>query len=184
MFTHWFGRKKSNNAIRVRCRHEACHAVVAMAYGLPVEHIEVRPHSGSGGSTHWRTMPAVAHGRYRSRGAVVEDYMKFLAVMVAADVGTIGVDEHRERSCCSDALDAAALAQHMVASGIRPEALAPDCGPDSLLSLARLKALEKIEKHAAVVDRITELLLRNQELSFETLDPIAARVWAEEDGRF
>jgi ATP-dependent Zn protease len=60
------------NDVEVTAYHEAGHAVMAMAVGLPVTHISIEPNDLSKGSVGWQKTAEFTDEEYRQRAILIQ----------------------------------------------------------------------------------------------------------------
>lgn len=156
----------------IRARHEAAHAVVALAYGMTVHSANILMIGRVGGQVHWSapdtTLTAPAEGLW----ARIVIGLAGMAMEHGEGVHGPGPDD--------DIQNAMLCAMKIICIGRRPQAY-PSGGltVEGIITGATTEAVRILDLNAAAVDRIQTMLLEGSTTGLRSADLVDIDVvWA------
>lgn len=148
-----------------KARHEAAHAVVALATGASVESAAVRTGIAADG----REFGGIVKPVLPLANAEVQLWSR-LQICLAGKVIDHRSD-FRDHGSMSDVRDAEEAAQHLVSRGLRPPTYTGEMTTPALIAAATKAVEQLLDTHDRAVSRITAALLDATKDSSELRDP-------------
>lgn len=166
--------------VAVRARHEACHAVVLLAHGLPCDSVDILEDGHVGGTTWWRPVREIVQELTPVQRA--NRWAEYIAVALAGYVGTADDDPNLQTSCVQDFRDADEFADLIIHQGVAPTGYEGSLTRDGLRRHASATAGDLLRRLSRHVDHLAAELVapsNKGKLGLHELNPASGRIYAD-----
>lgn len=178
MTSHFALDPTSGDAIRAR--HEACHAVVLLAYQLPCHSVDIIEDGHIGGTTSWRTVEEIIQPLPRTERA--DRWVEYLAVTMAPQAYPVGYDPDLVTSCSQDLRDAEEFADKIIKQKAPPTGYTGPLDREGLYRYALAAAGDLLKCLSHHVDDLAAKLTdpnNNGKLGRSELNRAYGRIYAD-----
>lgn len=147
----------------IRARHEAAHAVVALAFGMTVHRVDILMRNNSGGQVHWSAPDSTLRAPVDQMWARIVIGLAGMVVEHGDDIHDSGPDD--------DIRNAMLCAMKIICIGRRPHSYQNgEFTVEGILTAASKEAERILDRNAEIVERIQTRLLEPDSLGLMGAD--------------
>ncbi|EQM74832.1 hypothetical protein L687_05070 [Microbacterium maritypicum MF109] len=147
----------------IRARHEAAHAVVALAFGMTVHRVDILMRGNSGGQVHWSAPDSILRAPVDQMWARIVIGLAGMVVEHGDGIHDSGPDD--------DIRNAMLCAMKIICIGRRPQSYPTgELTVEGILTAASKEAERVLDRNAGIVERIQARLLEPDSLGLRGAD--------------